>query len=84
MSRYVRALQARRKRISPPYTPAILYECQNKRLTKFTFRKWLILKGASSLVCSTRKDAGEKKSDSRATAFRTYVYRFMTITEKVE
>src|SRR5713101_2163358 len=66
------------------YTPAILYECQNKRLTKFTFRKWLILKGASSIDCSTGKDTGEKKSDGRADSFQTYDYPFITITGKVE
>ena len=73
-----------RKRITPLYTPAILYECQNKRLTKFAFRKWLILKGASSIDYSTGKETGEKKSDSRAAAFQTQDYPFITITEKVE
>ena len=31
------------------YPPGILYECQNKELTKFGFRKLLILKGAFSV-----------------------------------
>src|SRR6266700_3137747 len=53
------------------YTPAILYEYQNKRLTKLSLRKWLILKGASSIDCSTGKDTEEKKSDSRAAALQT-------------
>src|SRR6266567_5190428 len=62
MSRYVRALQVRRKRISPPYTPGSLYECQNKRLTKFALRKWLILKDASSIDCALGKTPGKRKT----------------------
>jgi len=34
--------------------------------------------------CSTGKDAGEKRSDSRAAAFQTQDYPFITITEKAE
>jgi hypothetical protein len=30
--------------------PTNLHECQNKGLTKFAFRKWLILKDAISVV----------------------------------
>ena len=51
--------------IQPP-TPAILYEYQNKGVTKFAFCKWLILKGA---ICLLRASKGEialakKKSGS--------------------
>jgi len=44
-----------------------LYECQNKGLTKFAFRKWLILKDAFSVVYTNweryRKKEKRQQSD---------------------
>src|SRR6266571_7904000 len=43
------------------HTPGSLYEYQNKGLTKFSFRKLLILKDAFSIVAPIGKRTGKKK-----------------------
>src|SRR6266566_5663953 len=50
------------------HTPGILYECQNKGLTKLAFRKLLILNGAFSGDGSKRENTGEKKNGTTASA----------------
>ncbi len=50
------------------HTPGILYECQNKGLTKLAFRKLLILNGAFSVDGSKWEDTGEKKNGTTASA----------------
>src|SRR6266436_2424813 len=50
------------------HTPGILYEFQNKGLTKLAFRKLLILNGAFSVDGSKWEDTGEKKNGTTASA----------------
>src|SRR6266568_5812921 len=50
------------------HTPGILYECQNKGLTKLAFRKLLILNGAFSVDGSKRENTGERKNGTTASA----------------
>ncbi len=38
---------------TPPHTPGILYEYQNKGVAKLAFRKPLILKDAFSVACNS-------------------------------
>src|SRR6266478_7822739 len=41
--------------------PGSLYEYQNKGLTEFAFRKWLILKDAFSIACTNWERYGKKE-----------------------
>ncbi len=54
-------VQRRQKpKVTVPHTPGSLYECQNKRLTEFAFRKSLIPKDAIS-VATTHGVAEKEK-----------------------
>ena len=53
------------------YTPVILYECQNKGLTKFAIRKLLILKDA---VCLLKRANNPQKKQKRQQGCRTPSY----------
>jgi hypothetical protein len=46
-----------------------LYECKNKGLTEFAFRKWLILKDAFSIVCTNWETY--RKKEKRQQNYRT-------------
>jgi hypothetical protein len=47
-----------------PHPPIILYECQNKGLTEFAFRKQWILKGAILVALDLEESACTKKKKS--------------------
>ncbi len=71
------------------HTPGILYECQNKGLTKLAFRKLLILNGAFSVDGSKWEDTGEKKNGTTASAgagvnaaFQRHVYPAIIVMDR--
>jgi hypothetical protein len=51
--------------------PIILYECQNKGLTKFAFRKWLILKDAILVVFDQQRLQWSVEKENAGASSRT-------------
>jgi hypothetical protein len=66
--------------------PGILYECQNKGLTKFAFRKLLILKDAFSIVCTNweRYRKKEKTAAERPHSKGKFAHNFGPVQRREE
>ena len=64
-------ITSRSKTPKGEYTPGILYECQNKGLTKFTIHKLLILKDTACLL-KRAKNPQKKRKRQQGCRFPKY------------